>query len=66
MKVKAITGLQTADQGLSETWKLISEGSQVVGKTITFTTTSLRSATDIYKYGGHVTMVYRDQDFRLW
>lgn len=65
MKIKAITGLQTKDQNLSETWALITEASQVLGKTVTFTSTNLRSATDIYKHGGHVTMEYRDQDFRL-
>jgi hypothetical protein len=34
-------------------------------KTLEFIQTRLRSATDIYKYGGHVTMVYRDQLFRM-
>lgn len=66
MRIKAITGLQTKDQSLAETWCLINEASDVQGKTVTFTSTSLRSATDIYKKGGHVTMEYRDQDFRLW
>jgi hypothetical protein len=66
MKLKAVTGLQTKDQNLSETWALITEGSRVLGKTVSFTSTNLRSAVDIYKYGGHVTMEYRDQDFRLW
>jgi len=66
MKIKAITGLQTKDQNLDETWCLINDASDVLGKTVTFTSTSLRSATDIYKKGGHVTSEYRDQDFRLW
>jgi len=66
MNIKAITGLQTKDQSLAETWCLINEASDVLGKTVTFTSTSLRSATDIYKKGGHVTSEYRDQDFRLW
>lgn len=34
-------------------------------KQIDFISTSLRSALDIYKEGGHVTRVYRDQRFRL-
>lgn len=34
-------------------------------KQIDFISTSLRSALDIYKEGGHVTRIYRDQRFRL-
>ena len=34
-------------------------------KTIGFIQSRLRSATDIYKQGGHVTMIQRDQLFRL-
>jgi hypothetical protein len=34
-------------------------------KEIEYIQTRLRSATDIYKQGGHVTMVYKDQSFRL-
>jgi hypothetical protein len=34
-------------------------------KTIEFVQSSLRSASDIYKKGGHVTMQYRDQLFRM-
>lgn len=34
-------------------------------KEIEYIQKSLRSALDIYKDGGHVTMVYRDQTFRL-
>lgn len=37
----------------------------VLGKTIDFAGLSLRSAIDIYKKGGHVTMDYRDRDFRV-
>lgn len=37
-----------------------------LGKTISFASTSLRSALDVYKKGGHVTMGYRDQDFRVY
>jgi hypothetical protein len=34
-------------------------------KTIEFVQSRLRSASDIYKRGGHVTMVRRDQLFRM-
>jgi len=34
-------------------------------KTLEFTQSRLRTATDIYKQGGHVTMIYRDQLFRM-
>lgn len=36
-----------------------------LGQTIDFASTSLRSAIDIYKKGGHVTMDYSDRDFRI-
>jgi hypothetical protein len=34
-------------------------------KTLEYVQSSLRSALDIYREGGHVTMVYKDQTFRL-
>jgi hypothetical protein len=34
-------------------------------KTLEFVQSSLRSASDVYKKGGHVTMKYRDQIFRM-
>lgn len=34
-------------------------------KTIEFIQSRLRSATDVYKQGGHVTKIYRDQQFRM-
>jgi hypothetical protein len=63
MNLKAMTGLQTHGLDLAATWDLMS--SSGLGKTISFASTSLRSAIDIYKKGGHVTMSYRDQDFRV-
>lgn len=63
MKIKAITGLQTRDLDLAETWGLMSDSG--LGKTVGFASTSLRSAIDLYKKGGHVTMDYRDRDFRI-
>jgi hypothetical protein len=64
MKLKAITGLQTRDQNLSEVSELIySDGH--IGNTVTFISERLRSAKDLIKVGGHVTMVYRDQNYRV-
>lgn len=34
-------------------------------KTIEYFQSRLRSAKDVYKNGGHVTMVYKDQQFRM-
>jgi len=34
-------------------------------KTIEYVQSSLRSASELYKHGGHVTMKYRDQLFRM-
>jgi len=63
MGLKAITGLQTRDMDLTESFELMSEAG--LGNTIGFTSTSLRSAIDIYKKGGHVTMGYSERDFRI-
>jgi len=63
MGLKAITGLQTRDLDLSETWGLMSVSG--LGKTVSFVSTSLRSAITVYKKGGHVTMDYSDRDFRI-
>jgi hypothetical protein len=35
-------------------------------KHIEFTASSLRGANDVYKRGGHVTMMFKDQTFRLF
>jgi hypothetical protein len=37
-----------------------------LGGIINFASRSLRSAIEIYKKGGHVSMSYRDQDFRVY
>jgi hypothetical protein len=65
MKIKAITGLQTRGQDLSEVSGLIYPDGQP-GETITFISESLRSAKDLIKQGGHVTMGYRDQNYRVF
>lgn len=64
MNLKAITGLQTKDLSLGEISNLIStEGP--LGNTVSFISESLRSAKDLIKHGGHVTMGYRDQNYRV-
>lgn len=66
MGLKAMTGLRTSDMTIAEAQTLVTEsGGVFLGKTIDFVTSSLRSATSIYKYGGHVTMEYKDQDYRV-
>jgi hypothetical protein len=64
MGIKSMTGLQTHGLTLPETWDLMSSAG--LGKTISFASTTLRSAIEIYKKGGHVSMSYRDQDFRVY
>ena len=63
--IKATTGFQsrnyTADE-LDQLFKQILSSSE---KSLEYIQSSLRSAKDIYKDGGHVTMVYKDQIFRL-
>ena len=46
-------------------WKTFTEIFASEGKSIEYIQTRLRSASDIYKKGGHVTMVYKDQQFRM-
>lgn len=48
-----------------ELLELLVENFKSEPKTIEFIQTSLRSASEIYKHGGHVTMKYRDQLFRM-
>ena len=66
MNLKAITGLQTKDQSLVEISNLISpDVDGPLGNTVTFISESLRSPKDLIKHGGHVTMGYRDQTYRV-
>jgi hypothetical protein len=63
--IKATTGFQSRNYSLNE---LETQFREVLGrddKTMEFAQTSFRSALDIYKGGGHVTKVYKDQVFRL-
>jgi len=64
MNLKAITGLQTKDQSLGEISNLISSEGPL-GNTVNFISESLRSGKDLIKLGGHVTMGYRDQNYRV-
>jgi len=45
--------------------EILIETFQSESKTIEYIQSRLRSATDIFKKGGHVTMVYKDQQFRM-
>lgn len=45
--------------------EILIETFQSESKTIEYIQSRLRSATDIFQKGGHVTMVYKDQQFRM-
>lgn len=61
----ASTGFQKALYNMKEIDKLLKDGMASESKEITFVSKRLRSALDIYKFGGHVTNEYKDQVFRL-
>ena len=63
--IKASTGFQSNNYSLNELDNLFKEVLKSEEKSIEFIQSSLRSALDLYKKGGHVTMNYRDQIFRL-
>ena len=65
-KIIATTGLQrNVFPNKDELLEILSSTLLTESKSIEYIQTRLRSASDIYKRGGHVTMVYRDQKFRL-
>lgn len=65
-KILATTGFQNRNyRDKGELRALLIKSIKTEDKTIEFVQSSLRSATEIYKTGGHVTMQYRDQLFRL-
>jgi hypothetical protein len=64
-QIKATTGFQNKNFTKNELWGLFLEKMQNSEKYLEFIQTSLRSAKDIYKEGGHVTMTYKDQIFRI-
>lgn len=63
--IKALTGFQMKKYTRQELIDLFTLKMSSSDKAIEYVQTSLRSAKDIYKHGGHVTMMQRDQIFRL-
>ena len=63
--ILACTGYQRNQYKIEELETQFIEAFNSQEKTIDFVQTSLRSALDIYKKGGHVTPVYTDRKFRL-
>jgi len=63
--IKATTGFQARGFTSEELESLFLETMKSPDKEIEYIQTSLRSALDLYRSGGHVTMVYKDQIFRL-
>lgn len=63
--IKATTGFQAKNYTLEELYNLFKETFKKEDKSLEYIQFSLRSALDIYKDGGHVTPVYKDQKFRL-
>lgn len=63
--IKATTGFQTGNYTLEELDKIFKDTLKSEDKSWVFVQNSLRSALDIYKGGGHVTRVFKDQMFRL-
>jgi hypothetical protein len=61
----AATGFQKGAASLSEVQRLFLEKLKSDDKSLLFLRSSLRSALDIYKEGGHVTRTYSDQIFRI-
>lgn len=64
-KIKATTGFQTRGYTQEELIVTLTKTLQSENKELEYVQNSLRSAYDIYKDGGHVTMVYSDKIFRL-
>jgi hypothetical protein len=63
--IMAATGFQKGAASLNEVQNLFIDKLKSDDKSLLFLRTSLRSALDIYKEGGHVTRTYSDQIFRL-
>lgn len=61
----AATGFQRGLYKPNEIDALFREGLNSEGKDIVFINRRLKSAMDVYKHGGNITMEYRDQVFRL-
>jgi len=61
----ATTGFQRTQFDVGYLEKVLLSTLKSKDKSVEFTNKSLRSAIDVYKKGGHVTMIYKDQVFRL-
>ena len=64
-KIIATTGFQHKIYGKDDMLEVFTETFKSESKTLEFILSRLRSATEIFKRGGHVTMQYRDQQFRM-
>lgn len=64
-KIRATTGFQNRDYDQKELSDLFIELMNTETKELEYIQSSLRSATDISKKGGHVLPTYRDQKFSL-
>lgn len=63
--IKATTGFQARNLTLADMESMFLDVLSKEDKSIEYIQFSLRSAKDIFKKGGHVTPVYKDQVFRL-
>lgn len=63
--LKAMTGFQSRGLGMAGLREQVALGFVSERKEVGFVQSSLRSSVEIYKRGGHMTAVYRDQVFRL-
>jgi hypothetical protein len=61
----AMTGYQKGNNKISDVYSNVSDVLLTKEKSFNFLTSRLRSAKDIYLKGGHVTMIYSDQIYRL-
>jgi len=64
-KIIATTGFQNKFYNKQDLIEVFLQTFKTEHKSVEFIQSRLRSATEIYKKGGHVTMQYRDQIFRL-
>jgi hypothetical protein len=62
----AATGFQKGLYSMVELEKLLKDTMNSKNKEIVYLNHRLRSSLDVFKHGGHVTSVYKDQVFRLF
>jgi hypothetical protein len=62
----AATGFQKGLYSMIELEKLLKDTMNSKNKEIVYLNHRLRSSLDVFKHGGHVTSVYKDQVFRLF